>query len=651
MGEGRGGWFLLPNRRSLWQVGVTTILLVAAALRFTALPAFPPGIAHDEVAEVLIAEGILAGHHAIFFQEAYGQEPLFLYLVAVMVALVGRSTLSLRFVTASVGLLTVAAGARWSRRLFGLRVGLMTASGIAVVLWPVFWSRVGLRGMLLPLTMLLGADSLWRSMYGRSGRRGAVWGGVWFGLSGYTYLAARAVPVMLVLFAAALLVSQRGCARKRWRAVVITMCVAAVTVCPLVVYLVRNKEAQSRVYEVDAPLQALRAGDPHPIATNLIKILGMFTFQGDATERNNVPLRPVFPEPVWGTLFYIGVCVALIRVREPRYVLALAWLGAMLLPSLATTEAPNFVRTLGALPAVMVFPSIGADLLLRAVHRVSPSWSRGLMLGFVAVLGVNAGVTARDYFARWPAVDGVPFVWQWDLAAVAEWLDAHPSVHTVTVGGLSATSMDDPSLDLLMRREDIAPRWCDMGSPLGSGGGLVIPQAGGLAIIPAIMPFADSLGSHLVDLSWDTTQELGTFRLGRMPALESSGTTMIRFAGDMGLLGIEAPEGVVRPGEVTTITTFWEALSSSRPDFKVFVHVADDEGAVVAQHDGLDCPSGFWHRGDQIVQVHPILLPTDLGPGLYSLRIGIYDRQTLDPYPLLDGRPFYSAGTIVIDGS
>ncbi|MBN1486783.1 MAG: glycosyltransferase family 39 protein, partial [Anaerolineae bacterium] len=141
------------------------ILLLAVVLRFWELPQLPRGIAHDEVAEVLIARDILKGHHALFFQEAYGQEPLFLYLVAGAMGILGENVLALRFVSASVGLLTVAAGARLARRLFDLQVALITAAGLGVMLWPVFWSRVGLRGMTLPLTMCLGFESLWRALH------------------------------------------------------------------------------------------------------------------------------------------------------------------------------------------------------------------------------------------------------------------------------------------------------------------------------------------------------------------------------------------------------------------------------------------------------------------------------------------------------
>ena len=57
------------SRRREW-AAITSILLLAAVLRCWALGEVPPGLAHDEVANWLIARDILAGRHAIYFTAA-----------------------------------------------------------------------------------------------------------------------------------------------------------------------------------------------------------------------------------------------------------------------------------------------------------------------------------------------------------------------------------------------------------------------------------------------------------------------------------------------------------------------------------------------------------------------------------------------------
>ncbi|MGC9346628.1 MAG: ArnT family glycosyltransferase, partial [Anaerolineae bacterium] len=634
---------LRPAGSLLTHYLLTGLLLVAAVLRLAALPNVPPGVEHDEVAEVLIAEAILDGQHAIFFREAYGQEPLFLYLVAGSLALIGHNVLALRFVTASIGILTVAAGARWARRLFGRRVAVVTAAGLGVMLWSVFWSRVGLRGMSLPLMMALGADGLWAALRGERSRRWrrATLAGFWFGASAYTYLAARGVPLILIGWGGLLWLLDRGRFRDRWRAFLVACVIAAVVAAPLFFYLFGNKSAQSRVYQVDAPLRALQAGDFGPILANVPRVAGMFTFAGDETVRNNLPGRPVFPEPISAALFYVGLAVALLRFRDVRYSLVLLWLGVMLVPSLVTIEAPNFVRTLGALPVTMVLVGIGADAALQWLAERDGA-VRGLGAAVLAIaLAANVALTAQAYFEDWPQHPEVQFVWQLDLAAVADWLDRHPEVEDVTVAGLSNASMDDPTLDLLMRRSDVRGRWCDVGSPQSSAGAVLMAAGGGRLLVPEIVPFDDTLASHLesfVDFDISAHQRFREFRLTDPPA---HGELDVGFTGGVTLLDI------VRVDDASpALITRWRSESDDHPDLKVAVHLLDSEGEVQAQHDGLDCPARFWRTGDQILQLHRISLAEPATPGRYTVRVSLYDRQTLAPYPLLDGQPYYEAGSI-----
>jgi len=50
-----------------------------------------------------------------------------------------------------VAMLTLAAAYRMLRRMFGPTVALVALAGMSIALWPVFWGRVGLRAMTLPL--------------------------------------------------------------------------------------------------------------------------------------------------------------------------------------------------------------------------------------------------------------------------------------------------------------------------------------------------------------------------------------------------------------------------------------------------------------------------------------------------------------------
>ena len=143
---------------------LVAILLVATALRVIGLDSFPtplgaspPGLEHDEVAHWLINRAILAGEHAVYFPEAYGHEALYHYAQAYFGAVVGDHALALRLPSAYLGVLLVAVSYALGRRLFGVRLGLLSAAFLAVLFWPVFYSRLALRAMALPVVAGLSA--------------------------------------------------------------------------------------------------------------------------------------------------------------------------------------------------------------------------------------------------------------------------------------------------------------------------------------------------------------------------------------------------------------------------------------------------------------------------------------------------------------
>ena len=59
-----------------------------------------------------------------------------------------------------------------------------------------------------------------------------------------------------------------------------------------------------------------------------------------------------------------------------------------------------------------------------------------------------------------------------------------------------------------------------------------------------------------------------------------------------------------------------------------FVHVVDEAGAVVAQNDGLlggeYTPVERWLPGLVMARTHAVALPTNLPPGRYGLKAGVY---------------------------
>jgi 4-amino-4-deoxy-L-arabinose transferase-like glycosyltransferase len=212
-----------------------------------------------------------------------------------------------------------------ARQLFGVRVAIIAAGITAVLFWPVFYSRLALRAISLPVFSGLSAVFWWRAWRegGRETRRQGDWetrrqgdwetgtlpvsqspgllvfflSGLFAGLSLHTYLAARALPIFYGLFLVYLAIFHGRELKARWRGVVVFGVVFTAVVVPLAWFLWQNPGAEFRVAEVAAPLNALRAGDFGPVLQNGLKIAGMFGFTGRA------PLAGGYPRPagLWAT--------------------------------------------------------------------------------------------------------------------------------------------------------------------------------------------------------------------------------------------------------------------------------------------------------------------------------------------------------------
>ncbi len=233
--------------------------------------------------------------NALFFKEAYGQEPLFLYLMAGSTALIGDNVLAIRFTSVFVAMLTLAASYRLLRRMFSPTVALVALAGMSIALWPVFWGRVGLRAMTLPLMLALGFDLVVAGLDNRieggrqecrirspqSSIRPFIIAGVFFGLSAYTYLSSRALPILLAIFTLYLALFARKKMRGKWRGLFVCFIIAGLIALPLVITLLTQPDLQFRVSEVSAPLDKALQGRYERTRREYRSGVGMFTAQGD----------------------------------------------------------------------------------------------------------------------------------------------------------------------------------------------------------------------------------------------------------------------------------------------------------------------------------------------------------------------------------
>ena len=99
------------------------------------------------------------------------------------------------------------------------------------------------------------------------------------------------------------------------------------------------------------------------------------------------------------------------------------------------------------------------------------------------------------------------------------------------------------------------------------------------------------------------------------------------------LLGYDLDRPAYRPGDLVEVTLYWLALREIGEDLKVFVHLTDAAGQVLAQHDG-DPGGGFtpttrWRPGELILDRHRLRVPAQASAGSYRLKAGLYHFQPL----------------------
>ncbi len=89
------------------------------------------------------------------------------------------------------------------------------------------------------------------------------------------------------------------------------------------------------------------------------------------------------------------------------------------------------------------------------------------------------------------------------------------------------------------------------------------------------------------------------------------------------------------------VTLYWQCERAVENDWKVFVHLVDGNGGIVAQQDavpggGLRWTDG-WLTGEHIEDHHRLELPAALAPGPYDIVVGMYDPRTSARVPVVAG--------------
>ena len=640
---------------------LVAILLVAIFLRTYRLQELPRGPYYDEAANGVLASEIATGQAFPLFIRSYtGKEVLYFYAVAATMKVLGIRLLSMRLTSAVMGVATVALTYWLGLQLFDDEdeqtrqcIAWSAAALAAVNFWHIVISRYGFRAISQPLLQALALGFIWRGLR-RGGWRDLTLAGIFTGLTAYTYLASRIVPIALLPLVGGLWLTGKPVRALIGKRILIFGLVAAVVLAPLGIFFLQNPETfGTRMGQVSVLNPELNQGDPWgALLRSIGAAFAMFTLRGDPQSRFGVIGRPVF-DPVVGVFFYLGVGVSLFRiVRGPkgrdrvRYLSLLTWVPLLLVPSiLGVREVPHSLRAIGVMPVLFFFPAIGFGTALRWLsqrfQRLQFLAHPAVPLILAAVLLVEGGIPAGwDYFAVW-GTDSVPYYENDnDLA------DAARTLNEIDTEGydiyFSAMHYRHPTAAFLAD-DYYRIHWLV--------DGLVVPlpapeSKGAVYVFPrSAMPdrsLLDMLGTVTEEQRYlgpdgETAYLVFQVEQDHVPEIAPQTLAGINFGHQIELLGYDLPPTVA--GEPLVATLYWRVLAPPKAtDYMLFAHLADPWDLQWAASDAFDYPSEDWIPGQVLVQRREVPVPPLTPPGEYELLVGYVSHGQNARLPRLDAQ-------------
>lgn len=145
------------------------------------------------------------------------------------------------------------------------------------------------------------------------------------------------------------------------------------------------------------------------------------------------------------------------------------------------------------------------------------------------------------------------------------------------------------------------------------------------------VPIDAAPGEHEVRLGRNVV--VGRVRVAEVPIVlqepEVPQRVEARLGGFARLLGWEVSEAGT--GEPLTLTLYWQALEPADQPYKVFTHLLDVTGRLVAQHDSVPVggarPTTGWREGEYLVDPYTLVPPAS---GEFTVEVGMYHPETLE---------------------
>ncbi len=398
---------------------ILIIILLASWLRLWRLPEAPPGFWFDESYNAMDTLWMLETHSPqLFFVGNNGREPMLHYLALAPLTILGASPFTMRLVAALIGIITIPLAYRWTLLLLKTNpdrywLAITTAAGISGSFWHVLVSRSGFRAILLPFFVILTAYLFWYGWQRQSLPYLAL-SGLTLGLSQYTYLPARLLPLLFLLFALLrsslnlrLTISDfrlwqppKTANQYLWSGLGLMALISIIVYLPLALFHWYNPAAFFARTNQTFIWSEITAGKL-TLTEHLLTALSAFAVGRDVEWEFGLLGQTSFGWLNIG-LFWLGLIIALKHARRANYLFLLLCLLVLWLPALFSNKPINSLRLLGFISIYHIIGAIGLLFLANALSKQFnwPAYPIKLLL-FTLFLTYNLGFTTYNYFIYW----------------------------------------------------------------------------------------------------------------------------------------------------------------------------------------------------------------------------------------------------------
>ena len=626
-------------------------LMATAVLRIPNLEGVPPGVHYDEAANGILSGEIGRGESLPIFIESYtGKEVLFFYLAGGLMRLLGDSVFALRLTAAFVGIITIAATYWLGLEVFrDRRVAILAATLLTISFWHILFSRLGFRAITQPLLQALTVAALVHG-YRQNKWRWFIFAGVCLGLTGYTYLAARLFPILILLSLLPILV-QKEHRKIRWQQSLLAGVVGVLVLAPLLFYFFTHPDAfWVRITQVAPGAAGLS------LQESVLRSLQMFFLVGDPYVRFNIPERPLF-DLITGAFMIVG-WIALVwhwrKVpsdwqRAGHLLLILAPFIMLLPTAMATNEiVPSNLRAIGMAPFIFYLPAYGLMVLLKdlAQRYQRPDTTKTMLVVSSVLLVLGSLIVYQLYFVVWGQRHDLFLEVDGDLTAVSPALDA---IDENTPLYVSALHYKHPTVAFLSDQYNNI-KW------LPNSEAFVFPARGtAVYAYPHKSPpqkwtshFLEQ--SQILDAAFAPNGEAAftLYHLENSPEIQPSHPLTATFGNDITLLGYDFLTETTT-GEAIPLLLFWQAHLPQAEDFTAFVHLEDEWGNRWGQTETFAYPGTQWERDDIILQKVDVAVPAGTPPGNYRLRIGLFSGSSGEQLLRVDENGRFAGDAYVIE--